>query len=661
MGYGSNEHVVIQSNLSEISALQTDSTSNKGKINELTSQLAQKAAQADLALKADQASLTLTNNTVATKADKTYVDQQVGSIGNASPKGVYATLSALQTAFPTGATGVYLVTADGKWYYWNSSAWTAGGTYQATAVADGSMTLQKMSYSDEMFPYLQDSLIYNPTTKVLTVPSVSFMNDSYTFLTVNASGFPTQHPNGKFDFTCGIATTLVFDRNAAQNGLYPFLINTTGGNWTANKYQYREIARVSNNGIASIYDVKIIGTSGTYATTADLATKQDKYTFDENQMYLLLPDKLFMIDDEPTKIYKNSCLSQYDKGKEVEVVVRSAKDVSSDTGNPPYTQYINGCIDLKSTDLGSTIDFKLLSNQKMGHSYGKTITKVSKAISAVSNKYPKFIFFGDSTTILGSATAKLTRNLGRYGINASPMGTVNDNYGLPCEARGGWTYAQYVGYRTVLNDGSAIAQFPNFLKLATDTDKQNHPDWCFTRTGSVREQNYNQATDKNQNFYIFDFANYLTINSYQNPNVVLMALSINDFSCYAYDEAKTVCELAIKIMCSQILSAVPTCKIGVSARPTNGAGAYTTFTNVVVPWLVEFNSFINTLKSQLNTQNIDYVAEHLYLSHELSFPNTSTTLSNGNNDYTQSDTIHMDSAGYWERTKPFMYYLINQL
>jgi hypothetical protein len=54
----------------------------------------------------------------------------LNSIGDASPRGTYATLAALQTAYPAGATGIYVVTADGKWYYWSGSAWTSGGAYQ---------------------------------------------------------------------------------------------------------------------------------------------------------------------------------------------------------------------------------------------------------------------------------------------------------------------------------------------------------------------------------------------------------------------------------------------------------------------------------------------------------------------------------------------------
>jgi hypothetical protein len=63
------------------------------------------------------------------KADITYVDTKVGAVASGSPKGVYTTLSALQTAFPTGNSNVYIVSADGKWYYWSGSTWTAGGTY----------------------------------------------------------------------------------------------------------------------------------------------------------------------------------------------------------------------------------------------------------------------------------------------------------------------------------------------------------------------------------------------------------------------------------------------------------------------------------------------------------------------------------------------------
>lgn len=83
---------------------------------------------------------------LAEKVNQTDFNTVISSIGNGSPKGTYATLSALQTAFPAGTTGIYIVTADGGWYYWNGSVWTKGGTYQSTGIASGSITPDKISF-----------------------------------------------------------------------------------------------------------------------------------------------------------------------------------------------------------------------------------------------------------------------------------------------------------------------------------------------------------------------------------------------------------------------------------------------------------------------------------------------------------------------------------
>jgi hypothetical protein len=99
----------------------------------------------DLKEKAKQSDLDSTNNTVALKADKTYVDTKTASVASGSPKGTYATASALTTAFPSGNSNIYVVTADGGWYYWNGSAWTKGGTYQSTGVAPNAIDVSNLS------------------------------------------------------------------------------------------------------------------------------------------------------------------------------------------------------------------------------------------------------------------------------------------------------------------------------------------------------------------------------------------------------------------------------------------------------------------------------------------------------------------------------------
>lgn len=70
---------------------------------------------------------------------------ELNAVASGSPKGTYATLADLQTAFPTGNANIYVVTADGKWYYWKSSAWTAGGVYQSTKIANKSVGVEELS------------------------------------------------------------------------------------------------------------------------------------------------------------------------------------------------------------------------------------------------------------------------------------------------------------------------------------------------------------------------------------------------------------------------------------------------------------------------------------------------------------------------------------
>lgn len=81
------------------------------------------------------------------KADKTYVDTQVSAVASGAPNGVYATLVALDTAIPAGDSNIYLVTADGNWYYWNGSAWTAGGVYQSTGLAFNSISKEHLTFT----------------------------------------------------------------------------------------------------------------------------------------------------------------------------------------------------------------------------------------------------------------------------------------------------------------------------------------------------------------------------------------------------------------------------------------------------------------------------------------------------------------------------------
>ena len=64
-----------------------------------------------------------------------HIDEKVTNATSGSPKGVYATVSALQTADPDHDY-IYVVSADGNWYYYDSTLgnWTSGGVYQSTQI-----------------------------------------------------------------------------------------------------------------------------------------------------------------------------------------------------------------------------------------------------------------------------------------------------------------------------------------------------------------------------------------------------------------------------------------------------------------------------------------------------------------------------------------------
>ncbi len=82
---------------------------------------------------------------IALKADKV----EVQALASGSPKATFTTLALLQadTAANTadGKKSIYLVTANGNWYYWNGTAWTSGGMYQSTGIADKSVVFRNMS------------------------------------------------------------------------------------------------------------------------------------------------------------------------------------------------------------------------------------------------------------------------------------------------------------------------------------------------------------------------------------------------------------------------------------------------------------------------------------------------------------------------------------
>lgn len=123
------------------------------------------------------------------------VENELSSVAQGSPKGAYATLSDLESAYPTGTAGIYVVQADGHWYYWNGSAWTDGGVYLSTSDAITSEALDiftvkkncpwiKEIYINEIGKARDVSAVWNVfASPALRSPWIAFANSAENAIT----------------------------------------------------------------------------------------------------------------------------------------------------------------------------------------------------------------------------------------------------------------------------------------------------------------------------------------------------------------------------------------------------------------------------------------------------------------------------------------------
>lgn len=84
------------------------------------------------------------------KVDKSYFDLIIASLGTGGPRDVFYSIIALKTKYPNGEQGTFLVFdssfPDGAHsFIWNGTTWVDLGPYQATEIADGSVSRHKIA------------------------------------------------------------------------------------------------------------------------------------------------------------------------------------------------------------------------------------------------------------------------------------------------------------------------------------------------------------------------------------------------------------------------------------------------------------------------------------------------------------------------------------
>lgn len=293
---------------------------------------------------------------------------------------------------------------------------------------------------------------------------------------------------------------------------------------------------------------------------------------DENNLRFILPDKFFMVNGMEQQIFAHSILPNADTDIDIFTYPMSESNFDADEiheGKNSVLKNLKDCIlrigfihpNLKSYMLYKDVSVVWLENP--------------------NGVIKKALVIGDSITNRGVAYfVRLAAQ--KVGATINMFGTCpnyNSTYG---EGHEGWTWGNFIGQRTkannthitYLSDGltEGGAYINAFMRKATESDKSTYPDFCFPNTDSENETPYSENSDKEQQYYIFDFDYYLKRWGDEKPNIpdaITIALNTNDINHnISVDDVVKYSNFMVQ----RIQQVVPNAKVGIIPSPTWGAG-----------------------------------------------------------------------------------------
>jgi len=319
----------------------------------------------------------------ANLANEAAVAANAAANAGGSPKDSYLTLAALQTAFPTGSTGIYLVTANGHWYSWKGGAWTDGGVYMANPNDDYYNVTLKVPLSAGNY--------YTPLTARTAVPLENrSIGKVITYLTalkevdrLTITHIPTLSGNvvvtlNGVDFTIAISTTT--ETTIALVAAKIALATFTG--WTVaytsgNAYVYFTKSTIGvcsspkfNGGTTGVTATNLVTTTGSdpkWISEQFIGTSIDGgyWTYDNYTYWKLLPENGGSLNS----LRQSEINSAYVAGKLLYM------DKKSTYLNPKLnfeTNWINSYrTPISAIQFGNfLLDIKLLGTPEDGFTYG---------------------------------------------------------------------------------------------------------------------------------------------------------------------------------------------------------------------------------------------------------------------------------------------------
>jgi hypothetical protein len=275
--------------------------------------------------------------------------------------------------------------------------------------------------------------------------------------------------------------------------------------------------------------------------TKNIKALQEKLSSPIDSIPLWYGKDMFFIKDTPLDFYaKSVLLKNYPKYQGVYVnhapITATGKNYDF---NLPVINHIAPEGKVYFND-GAKVDI-YADNGELYKDHWNVVKDIQVHTTDVSTKEKsvKVMCIGSSATEIGMATY-VKKYLETLGVTMIGCGSKRDYLGTKSEGYYGWSNEQLCGKiqnaKTYPQTGTTATN--PFMKLATPEDKANYPDYCFTYVeGSIgSRQSYAEATDKDQDFYIFDFAWYLQTRQVETPDVVFFILgtngSINNYGIY---------------------------------------------------------------------------------------------------------------------------------
>ncbi|MGY4789964.1 BppU family phage baseplate upper protein [Pediococcus pentosaceus] len=155
----------FQAEYSKVTSLSNEMTTQMKWIIDQLDLIKAKVQSSDIATKSEleQALLQMNKDifeSLKQKADKTYIDNYLAKITYVPT--TFVDLNALQAKYPSGANGLYITADTGHKFIWDGSAWKDCGAYQSAGLADGSVTIDKLS--NNAFTYVSsDNMAFHRT------------------------------------------------------------------------------------------------------------------------------------------------------------------------------------------------------------------------------------------------------------------------------------------------------------------------------------------------------------------------------------------------------------------------------------------------------------------------------------------------------------------